>query len=141
MAPLSGRKTLQKLSSSGSIQQDLTLQYRILLGLKRGLIAVAIAEDRSGYVVGVKLHTSPQLTAGSRKPIAIPVDLKPRHRGCDTAMRRTAANGRDGWTPGLRWSGGERRGSAVSERRNHRTGAVDPKRTRGALDLIQMPAS
>src|SRR5439155_4668968 len=34
---------------------------------------------------------SPQLPAGSRKPIAIPVDLKPRHRGSDTAhMRRTA---------------------------------------------------
>src|SRR5271169_1790561 len=30
-------------------------------------------------------------TAGSRKPIAIPVDLKPHHRGSDTAhMRRTA---------------------------------------------------
>src|SRR5438445_10251410 len=30
-------------------------------------------------------------TAGSRKPIAIRVDLKPRHRGSDTAhMRRTA---------------------------------------------------
>src|SRR5437868_8332996 len=33
---------------------------RILLGLERGLVAVAIAEDRSGYVVGVKMHASPQ---------------------------------------------------------------------------------
>src|SRR5437899_1903801 len=32
-----------------------------------------------------------KLTAGSRKTIAIRVDLKPRHRGSDTAhMRRTA---------------------------------------------------
>src|SRR4029077_14051073 len=34
---------------------------RILLGLERGLVVVAIAEDRSGYVVGVKVHDSPQL--------------------------------------------------------------------------------
>ena len=33
---------------------------RILLSLKRGLVVVAIAEDRSGYVVGVKVHDSPQ---------------------------------------------------------------------------------
>ena len=34
---------------------------RILLGFERGLVVVAIAEDRSGYVVGVKVHDSPQL--------------------------------------------------------------------------------
>jgi hypothetical protein len=33
---------------------------RILLGLERGLALVAIAEDRSGYVDGVKMHASPQ---------------------------------------------------------------------------------
>jgi hypothetical protein len=55
---------------------------RIWLGLERGLVVVAIAEDRSGYVVGVKMHDSPQL---QRKPIAIPVDLKPRHRDSDMA--------------------------------------------------------
>jgi hypothetical protein len=30
----------------------------IFLGFERGLVVVAIAEDRSGYVVGVKVHTS-----------------------------------------------------------------------------------
>ena len=35
---------------------------RILLGFERGLILVAIAEDRSGYVVGVKVHASPSTT-------------------------------------------------------------------------------
>ena len=34
---------------------------RIWLGLERGLIVVTIAEDRSGYVVGVKVHASSQL--------------------------------------------------------------------------------
>ena len=53
---------------------------RILLDLERGLVVVTIAEDRSGYVVGVKVHASPQLH-GRVKNIAIPVDLKPRHRG------------------------------------------------------------
>ena len=33
---------------------------RIWFGLERGLVVVAIAEDRSGYVVGVKMHASPQ---------------------------------------------------------------------------------
>src|ERR1700756_588498 len=33
---------------------------RISLGFERGLVVVAIAEDRSGYVVGVKVHVSPQ---------------------------------------------------------------------------------
>src|SRR5580693_8246282 len=58
---------------------------RILLGFEHGLVVVAIAEDRSGYVVGVKVHNSPQHTADSRKPIAIPVDLKPRRRDSDRA--------------------------------------------------------
>src|ERR1700730_8974086 len=56
---------------------------RILLGFERGLVVVAIAEDRSGYVVGVKVHASLNYTAGSRKAIAIPVDLKLRQRGSD----------------------------------------------------------
>jgi len=60
---------------------------RILLGFERGLVVVAIAEDRSGYVVGVKVHDSLNYTAGSRKPIAILVDLKPRHRGSGTTHR------------------------------------------------------
>ena len=34
---------------------------RILLGFERGLVVVAIAEDRSGYVIGMKVHDSPQL--------------------------------------------------------------------------------
>jgi hypothetical protein len=64
---------------------------RILLGLERGLVVVAIAEDRNGYVVGVKVHDSPQLHSRFRKPIAIPVDLKPRHRDSDRhTLRRTA---------------------------------------------------
>src|SRR5215831_5554666 len=50
---------------------------RILFGFERGLVVVATAEDRSGYVVGVKVHASLNYTAGSRKPIAIPVGLKP----------------------------------------------------------------
>ena len=58
---------------------------RILLGFERGLVVVAIAEDRSGYVVGVKVHDSPQLYSQSRKPIPIPVELKLRHRASDTA--------------------------------------------------------
>jgi hypothetical protein len=32
---------------------------RILLGFEHGLVVVAIAGDRSGYVVGVKVHDSP----------------------------------------------------------------------------------
>jgi hypothetical protein len=40
---------------------------RILLDFERGLVVVAIAEDRSGYVVGVKVHASLNYTAGSRK--------------------------------------------------------------------------
>jgi hypothetical protein len=31
---------------------------RILLGFEHGLVVVAIAGDRSGYVVGVKVHGS-----------------------------------------------------------------------------------
>jgi hypothetical protein len=38
-----------------------------LFGFERGLVVVAIAEDRSGYVVGVKAHDSLDYTAGSRK--------------------------------------------------------------------------
>ena len=33
----------------------------ILLGFEHGLVVVAITEDRSGYVVCVKMHASPQL--------------------------------------------------------------------------------
>jgi hypothetical protein len=40
---------------------------RILLGFERGLVVVAIAEDRSGYVVGVKVHDSPQLHSRFKK--------------------------------------------------------------------------
>src|SRR5712692_10449912 len=68
---------------------------RILLGLERGLVVIAIAEDRSGYVVGVKVHCSspryrhrpratlyPDRTADPRptkgppppRPLAYPVD-------------------------------------------------------------------
>ena len=35
---------------------------RILLGFERGLVVVAIAKDRSGYVVGVKVRASAQTT-------------------------------------------------------------------------------
>src|SRR6516225_5629924 len=63
---------------------------RISLGFERGLVVVAIAEDRSGYVVGVKVHASLNYTAGLRKAYRDPVDLKPGHRGSDTAhIRRT----------------------------------------------------
>src|SRR5208337_1944698 len=34
---------------------------RTLLGLQHGLVVVAIAEDRSGDVVGMKVHDSPRL--------------------------------------------------------------------------------
>ena len=34
---------------------------RILLSFEYGLIAVTIAENRSGYVVGVKVHAASQL--------------------------------------------------------------------------------
>ena len=40
---------------------------RILLGLERGLVVVAITEDRNGYVVGVKVHASPQLHGRFKK--------------------------------------------------------------------------
>ena len=40
---------------------------RIFLGFERGLVVVAIAEDRSGYVVGVKVHASPQLHGPFKK--------------------------------------------------------------------------
>jgi hypothetical protein len=43
---------------------------RILLGLERGLVVVAIAEDRSGYVVGVKVHASPQLHGRFKKSLS-----------------------------------------------------------------------
>ena len=46
---------------------------RILLDLERGLVVVAIAEDRNGYVVGVKCMIPLNYTADSTKPIAIPV--------------------------------------------------------------------
>jgi hypothetical protein len=39
----------------------------IFFGFERGLVVVAIAEDRSGYVVGVKVHTSPQLPGRFKK--------------------------------------------------------------------------
>src|SRR5215471_18753232 len=57
---------------------------RILLRFERGLVVVAIAEDRSGYVVGMKVHDSPQLN-NSRKPIVIPVELKLRRRDSHAA--------------------------------------------------------
>jgi hypothetical protein len=85
---------------------------RILLVFERGLVVVAIAEDRSGYVVGMKIHDSPQLHSRFKKPIAIPVDLKPRYRDSDSLggkpsahlhpklpFATTAANGRDGRIP------------------------------------------
>jgi hypothetical protein len=40
---------------------------RILLGFEHGLVVVAIARDRSGYVVGVKVHDSPQLHSRFKK--------------------------------------------------------------------------
>jgi len=45
---------------------------RILLGFERGLVVVAIAEDRSGYLVGVKLHPSPQLYGRFKKAYCNP---------------------------------------------------------------------
>jgi hypothetical protein len=55
------------------LDQEIGAVIRILLGFEHGLVVVAIARDRSGYVVGVKVHDALQLQAGSRKPIAIPV--------------------------------------------------------------------
>src|SRR5215831_13757956 len=64
---------------------------RILLGFERGLVVVAIAEGRSGYVVGVKVHDSPQLHGRFKKSYRDPGYVKSRHRGSDTAhMRQTA---------------------------------------------------
>jgi hypothetical protein len=45
---------------------------RILLGFERGLVVVAIAEDRSGYVVGMKVHDSPQLHSRFKKAYCDP---------------------------------------------------------------------
>jgi hypothetical protein len=45
---------------------------RILLGFERGLVVVPIAEDRSGYVVGVKVHDSPQLYSQFKKAYCDP---------------------------------------------------------------------
>ena len=39
----------------------------IFLGFERGLIVVTITGDRSGHVVGMKMHTSPQLAARFKK--------------------------------------------------------------------------
>ena len=58
---------------------------RILLGLERGLVVVAIAGDRSGYVVGVKVYDSPQLHSRQESLSRSRFDLKPRHRGSNTA--------------------------------------------------------
>src|SRR6516164_3660132 len=44
----------------------------ILLDFERGLVVVAIAEDRSGYVVGVKVHNSPQLQSRFKKAYCDP---------------------------------------------------------------------
>jgi hypothetical protein len=44
---------------------------RIRLSWERDFVVVAIAEDRSGNVVGVKVHHSPQLHSRSREHIAI----------------------------------------------------------------------
>ena len=64
---------------------------RILLGFEHGLVVIAIAEGGSGYVVSAKVHASLQLHNRFKKAYRDPVDLKPRHRGSDTAhMRRTA---------------------------------------------------
>jgi hypothetical protein len=49
------------------LDQEIGAVIRILLDLERGLIVVAIAEDRSGYVVGVKVHDSPQLPSRFKK--------------------------------------------------------------------------
>ena len=63
---------------------------RIWLGLEHGLIVVAIAEHRSGYVVGVKVHAFPQLHGRFKKAYRDRVDLKPRHPVSVRAhMRRT----------------------------------------------------
>ena len=43
---------------------------RILLGFEHGLVIVAIAGDRSGYVVGVKVHASPQLHGRFKKSLS-----------------------------------------------------------------------
>jgi hypothetical protein len=43
---------------------------RILLGFERGLIVVAIAEDRSGYAVDVKVHASSQLHGRFKKTLS-----------------------------------------------------------------------
>ena len=51
MAPLSGRKTLQKLSSSGSIEQDLTLQYRA-----RDRTIGLLQADRDGFRQKVAIY-------------------------------------------------------------------------------------
>jgi hypothetical protein len=40
--------------------------------LERGLVVVAIAEDRSGYVVGVKVHDSPQTHSRFKKAYCDP---------------------------------------------------------------------
>ena len=45
---------------------------RILLGFERGLVVVAIAEDRSGYLVGMKVHDSPQLHSQFKKAYCDP---------------------------------------------------------------------
>jgi hypothetical protein len=40
---------------------------RIWPGVERGLVVGAIARDRSGYVIGVKVHDSLQLHGRSKK--------------------------------------------------------------------------
>jgi hypothetical protein len=49
------------------LDQEIGAVIRILLGFEHGLVVVAIARDRSGYVVGVKVHDSPQLHSRFKK--------------------------------------------------------------------------
>src|ERR1700745_1200488 len=64
------------------LDQEIRAVRVIRILLERGLVVVAIAEDRSGYVVGVKVHDSPQLHSRFKKAYC---DLKPRHRDSDMA--------------------------------------------------------
>ena len=45
---------------------------RILLGFERGLVVIAVAENRSGYGVGVKVHASAQLHSRIKKTYCDP---------------------------------------------------------------------
>ena len=76
---------------------------RILLGFEHGLVAVAIAEYRSGDAVGVKMHDSPALHIRLKKAYRDPGRFEtasPRYRHGTNAANGTRLLGSTGSVDG-----------------------------------------